>query len=81
MIPQIATITAGGSVNFIISGGHVLAVYDRGTKPEDISQAIEPSCEGQPLPQHPLAVGVPLRILRQEGFSVTPRAEFTGGHS
>jgi hypothetical protein len=50
MIPQIATITAGGSVNFIISGGHVLAVYDRGTKPEDISQAIEPSCEGQPLP-------------------------------
>ena len=49
MIPQIATITAGGSVNFIISGGHVLAVYDRGTKPKDIRQDIEPKCDF-PLP-------------------------------
>jgi len=44
MIPQIATITAGGSVNFIISGGHVLAVYDRGTKPTDIGPEIEDPC-------------------------------------
>jgi hypothetical protein len=35
--PQIATIKAGGSVNFIISGGHVVAIYDNGTQPEDIS--------------------------------------------
>ena len=49
MIPQIATITAGGSVNFIISGGHVLAVYDRGTKPKDIGHEIEPNC-AFPLP-------------------------------
>jgi hypothetical protein len=28
LIPQIATIKEGGSVNFIISGGHVVAVYD-----------------------------------------------------
>ena len=37
LIPQIATIKAGGSVNFIISGGHVVAIYDDGTQPEDIS--------------------------------------------
>lgn len=37
LIPQVATIKAGGSVNFIISGGHVLAVYDDRTQPEDIN--------------------------------------------
>ena len=36
LIPQVATIKAGGAVNFIVSGGHVLAVYDNGTQPEDI---------------------------------------------
>ena len=33
--PKVA-IKEGDSVNFIISGGHVLAIYDDGTKPEDI---------------------------------------------
>ena len=37
LIPQIATIKDGGSVNFIISGGHVVAIYDDGTQPEDIN--------------------------------------------
>jgi plastocyanin len=37
MIPQTTTIKAGGSVNFIISGGHVVNVYDDGTQPEDIN--------------------------------------------
>src|SRR5215831_8747240 len=36
LIPQIATIRAGGSVNFIISGGHIVTIYDDGTQPEDI---------------------------------------------
>ena len=44
LIPQIATIKEGGTVNFIISGGHVVAVYDDGTQPEDIGDAIEPPC-------------------------------------
>lgn len=43
LIPQIATIKEGGAVNFVISGGHVLAVYDNGTQPEDINTTnIEP---------------------------------------
>ena len=37
LIPQVATIKAGGAVNFIISGGHVVSVYDDGTEPEDIN--------------------------------------------
>jgi len=43
------TITEGGAVNFIISGGHILAVYDHGTKLKDIDSAIEPNC-AFPLP-------------------------------
>jgi plastocyanin len=37
LIPQTATIKQGGSVNFIISGGHVVTVYDDGTQPGDIN--------------------------------------------
>lgn len=44
LIPQMTTIKEGGSVNFIISGGHVLAIYDDGHQPEDIGSAIEPDC-------------------------------------
>ena len=44
MIPQTAIIKEGGSVSFIISGGHVLAVYDDKTRPEDINLTnIEPA--------------------------------------
>ena len=44
LIPDIVTIKEGGSVNFIISGGHIVTVYDDGTQPEDIGSAIEPPC-------------------------------------
>jgi hypothetical protein len=45
LIPQIATIKEGGAVNFIISGGHVISIYDDGTQPEDITDtsSIEPA--------------------------------------
>ena len=36
MTPEIAKIKAGGTVNFIIGGLHVVAIYDNGTRPEDI---------------------------------------------
>jgi hypothetical protein len=49
LIPNIATIRVkqddDGGVNFIISGGHVVAVYDDGTQPGDIDPvSIEPNC-------------------------------------
>ena len=67
MIPQIATITAGGSVNFIISGGHVLAVYDRGTKPKNIGHKIEPNC-AFPLP--PAGITTPCSPVNNEGVPI-----------
>jgi plastocyanin len=36
MIPHEVKIKAGGSVNFIIAGFHLLAIYDDGTEPSDI---------------------------------------------
>ena len=44
LVPQKVTIKEGDSVNFIIGGGHVLTIYDDGTKPEDINTSvIEPA--------------------------------------
>lgn len=40
LVPEIAKIKAGGTVNFIIAGLHVVAVYDDGTKPTDINTSI-----------------------------------------
>jgi hypothetical protein len=37
VLPNVAKIRAGDSVSFIISGGHVVAIYDDGTQPEDIN--------------------------------------------
>ncbi len=36
LLPEVARIRAGGTVNFIIGGLHVVAVYDNGTRPSDI---------------------------------------------
>ena len=38
--PQVAKIKAGGTVNFIISGLHNVAVYEDGTRPEDIDTSL-----------------------------------------
>lgn len=40
LIPFEATIKAGGSVNFIIAGYHLVLVYDDGTKPSDIDTSL-----------------------------------------
>ena len=49
LVPQKVTIKEGDAVNFIISGGHVLTIYDDRTKPKDIGGEIEPNC-AFPLP-------------------------------
>jgi plastocyanin len=40
LIPNVAKIKAGGYVNFIISGLHVVAIYDDGHQPADINAGI-----------------------------------------
>jgi plastocyanin len=51
LTPQIAKIKAGGTVNFIIGGFHLVTVYDKGTKPSDINTNITvlPTNGGPPL--------------------------------
>ena len=50
LTPQLATIKAGGTVNFIIGGFHVLAIYDDGVQPSDIdiSLIVPPTVPGGP---------------------------------
>ena len=40
LIPNEVKIQAGGSVNFIIAGFHLVIVYDDGTKPTDINTSL-----------------------------------------
>jgi plastocyanin len=39
LIPYVATIKAGGAVNFLISGTHQILIYDNGTQLADVSSA------------------------------------------
>ncbi|MCI0664184.1 MAG: hypothetical protein L0220_24260 [Acidobacteria bacterium] len=50
LIPQLALIKAGGTVNFIIAGFHNVLVYDDGTKPEDINTNLTVPPTNQPMP-------------------------------
>jgi hypothetical protein len=49
LIPNVAKIKAGGYIEFIISGLHVVEIYDDGTKPTDINTALLTPLGG-PLP-------------------------------
>jgi hypothetical protein len=40
LIPNVAKIKAGGYVNFVISGLHIVAIYGGGTTPADIAASI-----------------------------------------
>lgn len=48
LIPNVVTIKEGGTVNFVIAGFHVVAIYGPGTKPGDINGA-----DVAPLPGAP----------------------------
>jgi hypothetical protein len=41
LIPNVAKIKTGGYVNFIISGLHIVAIYNNGTTPADIAASIQ----------------------------------------
>lgn len=53
LLPQTATIKAGGAVNFIVAGFHQIAVYAPGTKPDDID-----TTKLIPIPNAPPQVGL-----------------------
>lgn len=63
LIPQVAKIKAGGTVNFIIAGLHQVVVYDDGTQPGDINKTLlSPPAMGTPFP--PLIDDPTRRIYR-----------------
>lgn len=64
LIPFEATVKAGGTVNFIISGFHLVTVYGPGTEFEDINGALLMPLPGAP-PTLPPVVNDPVnRIYR-----------------
>ena len=70
LIPNEVTIKAGGTVNFIIAGFHLLVVYDDGTQPSDINTGITVPPTGAPVP--PLIDDATNRIYRGIDPTVLP---------
>jgi hypothetical protein len=64
VLPFETQIKAGGAVNFVISGLHVLGIYGPGTEPEDINGSLTTPLPGAP-PMFPQAVNDPVnRVYR-----------------
>lgn len=74
LIPGEVTIKAGGSVNFLISGFHLLLVYGNGRKPADVNlnSLIFPTIQLGPTPGPPLINDAVDRIYRGLDPSVFP---------
>ncbi len=70
LIPGVADIKAGGSVNFIVGGFHHILIYDDGTKPSDINITSTIPTTVQPGP--PLINDPVKRIYRGLDPSVMP---------
>jgi hypothetical protein len=64
LIPNRVTIKKGGSVNFIIAGFHVVAVYGPGTKPDDINAADTIALPGAPPGLPPIINDPNNRVFR-----------------
>ena len=60
LIPNVAKIKAGGYVNFIISGLHVVTIYDDGHKPTDIDTGITVQ----------LSAGIPIPVINDSNRRV-----------
>jgi hypothetical protein len=77
LIPNTVTITAGGSVNFIIGGFHQIIIYDDGTQPGDINVNVPtpPTTTRGPKPFPPVVlIDDPTnRIYRGLDPSLQPR--------
>lgn len=73
IIPEVAKIKAGGTVNFIIAGFHQVIVYDDGTQPSDIDTSITvlPS-QQPPTPPPPLIADPNRRVYRGLDPSLQP---------
>ena len=71
LIPYVARIKAGGSVNFVIAGFHQVIVYAPGTRPEDINSTMTVPVTAPPGP--PLINDPENRIYRGLDPSLYPQ--------
>lgn len=71
LIPELAKIKPGGTVNFIIGGFHQVIVYDDGTKPGDINKTLIVPVTVPPGP--PLIADPNRRIYRGLDPSLQPQ--------
>lgn len=71
LVPNEVTIKAGGTVNFIVAGFHLIAVYDDGTRPSDIDTSITIAPTTQPVP--PLINDTTNRVYLGPDPSVFPQ--------
>jgi hypothetical protein len=53
LLPQVAVIKEGGSVNFILAGFHQVVIYAPGKKPDNVDQSVL-----LPIPGAPVTVGL-----------------------
>lgn len=50
VLPNVIRVQAGDVVNFVVSGLHVIRVYDRGVRLNDVKAQIPDECEVNPTP-------------------------------
>lgn len=72
LTPNVVTIKAGGSVNFIVSGLHNIAIYDDGVQPTDINTAMTTPSTNPAPPIVPIINDANRRIYRGVDPTVQP---------
>jgi hypothetical protein len=81
IVPDKVTIKEGEAVNFIIGGGHVLTIYDDGTKPENIDTTVTETADRCPTTAGGVINDPMNRIYRgpcfSTNFGTTPSTTIT----
>ena len=72
IVPEVAKIKAGGTVNFIIAGFHQVIVYGDGTQPSDINTGITVFPTNFPVNPPPLIADPNRRVYRGPDPSLLP---------
>ena len=73
LIPDEVTIQSDGVVNFIVQGAHQIAIYDHGTRPDDIDTTLLVRPAAVPPAVPPFLIDDPKnRVYRGVDFSTLP---------
>lgn len=74
VLPKVIRVQAGDVVNFVVSGLHVIRVYDRGVKLDDVKAQIPDECEVNPAPPAEFPANCftdgPVPVIPQLGLDV-----------